>query len=252
MHQLTRIRFSKIADGTLSALQCIGNPRQLTLAYLVYDDDLRDGYKSIPPLLIASAVFPNLHTLMLWNFTPPHPDDTIALPLLPSIHYLRLSQSSVPALDIIQLCQNLRTLIFSIHREEGDIVASYGPRWRPLRRLMLASPEMAVCVVDRLDTVRLLQVSGTLRIEATREDGDTTTQFLELLRVASPVALYASVRVETGGFSSPFWKDIQSCAPRLRSLELQLDYSAVRRDGDGDDWLVRLISRFSSLRDSVS
>ena len=177
---------------------------------------------------------------------------TIAIPLLPSIRYLRLSQSSVPALDIIQLCPNLRTLISSIDREESDIVASYGPRWRPLRRLMLASPEMAVCVVDHLDTVRLLQVSGTLRIEATRGDGGTATQLLGLLRVASPVGLYASVRVETGGFSSPFWKDIRSWAPRLRSLELQLDYSVVRQDEDGDDWLVRLIPPFSSLRDSVS
>ena len=132
------------------------------------------------------------------------------------------------------------------------IVASYGPRWRPLRRLVLVSPEMAVCVVDRLDIVHLLQVSGTLRIEATREDGDAVSQFLELLRVTSPVGLYASVRVEMGGFSSPFWKDVKSCAPRLLSLELKLDYSAVRQDGDDDDWLVRLISPFSSLRDSVS
>ncbi|PIL35282.1 hypothetical protein GSI_02007 [Ganoderma sinense ZZ0214-1] len=121
--------------------------------------------------------------------------------------------------------------------EEGDVVASFGPRWAPLRRLVLASPNMAVCVVDRLSAVRLLQVSGMLGFDDTPEDGHPVFQFLELLRVASPIGLYASLRIERGGFSGPFWKDVRACAPRLRSLELKLSYSAVRGNGDGDDWL---------------
>nr|VWO99948.1 Endochitinase 2 (EC (Chitinase 2) [Ganoderma boninense] len=200
MNQLAHVRLAMIGDGTLDALQHLQNPKRLTLSYHTPHDDPLDEPKSLPPLLTALAAFPNLHTLKLWNFTPPHPDDAVALPQLPSINYLRLSQSSVPALDMVQLCPNLSTLVFSVEREEGD-------------------------------------VSGTLGIEDTREDGDAASQFLELLRVASPVGLYASLRVETGGFSARFWKDVCACAPRLRSLELKLSYSAVRRDGDGDDWL---------------
>ncbi|KAM5539232.1 hypothetical protein V8D89_007105 [Ganoderma adspersum] len=242
MNQLAHVRLAMVGDGTLDALQHLRNPKRLTLSYHTPYDDPLDEPKTLPPLLTALAAFLNLHTLKLWNFTPPHPDDAVALPLLPSVRYLRLSQSSVPALDMVQLCPNLSTLVFSVDSEEGDVVASFGPRWPPLRRLMLASPEAAVCVVDRLSAVRLLQVSGTLRIVDTREDGDAVSQFLELLRVASPIGLYASLRVETGGFSAPFWKDVRACAPRLRSLELQLSYSAVRRDGDGDDWLARLLA----------
>ena len=91
MHQLTQIRFSKIADGTLNALQGVGDPRRLALAYLVYDDDPHDGYRSIPLLLIALSVFPNPHTLMLWNFTPSqslssHPSAICVYPNHPSQH----------------------------------------------------------------------------------------------------------------------------------------------------------------------
>ena len=242
MHQLAHVRLAMVGDGTLDALQHLRSPKRLTLSYHTPYDDPLDEPKTLPPLLKVLASFPNLDALKLWNFTPPHPDDVVALPPLPSVRYLRLSQSSIPALDMVQLCPDLSTLVFSVDREEGDVVASFGPRWHPLRRLMLASPDMAVCVIDRLSTVRLLQVSGTLNIEDTREDGDAVSQFLELLRVASPVSLYASLRVETGGFSAPFWREVRGCAPRLSSLELQLSYSAVRQDGDGDDWLVRSVS----------
>ncbi|PIL35288.1 hypothetical protein GSI_02013 [Ganoderma sinense ZZ0214-1] len=242
MNQLAHVRLAMIGDGTLDALQHLQNPKRLTLSYHTPHDDPLDESKTLPPLLTALAAFPNLHTLKLWNFTPAHPDDAVALPLLPSIRYLRLSQSSVPALDIVQLCPHLSTLVFSVDREEGDVVASFGPRWAPLRRLMLTCPEMVVCVVDRLSAVRVLQVSGTLGIDDAPEDGHPVFQFLELLRVASPVSLYASLRVKTGGFSGPFWKDVRASAPRLRSLELKLSYSAVRRDGEGDDWLARLLA----------
>ncbi len=245
MNQLVHVRLAMIGDGTLDALQHLRNPKRLTLSYHTPYDDPLDEPKTLPPLLAALASFTNLHTLKLWNFTPPHPDDAVALPLLPSVRYLRLSESSVPALDMVQLCPNLCTLVFSVDSDEGDVVASYGPRWRPLRRLMLASPEVAVCVVDRLSTVHLLQVSGTLWIKdnSPPEDGDALSQFLELLRVASPVGLYASMWLDVDGFSSPFWKDVQSCAPRLRSLELQLHYSVVLGgEDDDDDWLVRCVA----------
>ena len=241
MHQLAHVRLAMVGDGTLDALQHLRSPKRLTLSYHTPYDDPLDEPKTLPLLLKVLASFPNLHTLKLWNFTPPHPDNTVTLPLLPSVRYLRLSQSSVPALDMVQLCPNLYTLVFSVDGEEGDVVASFGPRWPPLRRVMISSPHAAVCVVDRLSAVRLLQVSGTLSVEDTRESGDAVSQFLELLRVASPVSLYVSLRVETDRFSAPFWKDVRRCAPKLRSLELQLSYSAVRQDGDGDDWLVRCV-----------
>ena len=94
MQRLAQIRFSKVANDTLNALQRIGNPRRLTLAYLVYDDDLGDGYKSIPPLLIALSVFPNLRTLVLRNFQPWDLKDSPPFPPLPSVRYLLLSRVS--------------------------------------------------------------------------------------------------------------------------------------------------------------
>ncbi|KAI1797107.1 hypothetical protein LXA43DRAFT_1147952 [Ganoderma leucocontextum] len=239
MHQLAHIRLAMVGDGTLDTLHSLRNPKRLTLSYHTYDDDPLDEPKTLPPLLTALASFPNLHTVKLWNFTPPHPDDSTTLPPLPSVRYLRLSQSSVPALEMVQLCPNLSTLVFSVDSDAGDVVASYGPRWRPLRRLMLAAPEVGVCVVDRVNMVRVLHVSGALELSGftPRVDGDDISQFLELLRVASPVGLYAALRVEMDGFSSTFWKDIPTSAPRLRSLEIKLLYNTLQ-SGEDDNWLA--------------
>ena len=103
---------------------------------------------------------------------------------------------------------------------------------------MLASPEEAVCVVDRVSTVDLLQISGALELVAfgTPEREDAVSLFLELLRTASPIGLYSSVRIGLGGFSSMFWKEISAHAPRLRSLELKM-YHYITRSGDHEDWV---------------
>ena len=82
MDQLAHIRLAMIGDGTLDALQHLRNPKRLTLSYHTPDDDPLDEPKTLLPLLTALASFPSLHTLKLWNFTPPHPEDTITLPLL--------------------------------------------------------------------------------------------------------------------------------------------------------------------------
>ncbi|TBU65219.1 hypothetical protein BD310DRAFT_972660 [Dichomitus squalens] len=240
MHRLAHVRLSMVGDGTLDSLRYLANPKRLTLSYHTEYDDPLDEPKTLPPLVQVLARFDNLHTVKLWNFTPPH-TESAALPYLPSVRYLRLSQSSVPALSMVELCPNLSTLVFSVDSDFGDVVASSGPRWRPLRRLMLATPEEAVCVVDRVKTVDLLQIAGALELVgfSAPEDGDAVSQFLELLRTASPISLYVSVRVGMGGFSSSFWKDIAAYAPRLRSMELKL-YHFLSQSGEDGDWLTRL------------
>ena len=223
MHRLTQIRFSKVADNTLNALQRIGNPRRLTLAYLVYDDDLRDGYKSIPPLLTALSVFPNLHTLMLWNFKPWDLDDALPFHPLPSVRYLLLSRASPFAIGIVEHCPNLSTLVFSGDFDIADDTSSDGPRWRPLRRVMLSEHRDGSCVFDRLNTVSLFQVSGSLDVVSEID----VSFFLHLLRLASPIGLYFGLWIYRcqWALSSAFWKDFPSAVPRLRSLELRLKLS---------------------------
>ncbi|KAI1797108.1 hypothetical protein LXA43DRAFT_1147957 [Ganoderma leucocontextum] len=186
MHRLAQIRFSKVADGSLNVLQRIGNPKRLTLAYLVYENDLRDGCRSLPPLLATLASFPNLHTVMLWKFKPWDPEDSAPLPPLPSVRYLLLSQASVQALDMVERCPNLSTLVFSVDVDIADDTTNAGLSWRPLRRVMLASRREGVYVRDHLSTVSLLQVSGKLGLSWEPE----VSGFLDLLRIASPIGLY--------------------------------------------------------------
>ena len=237
MQRLTQIKLSKVEDDAVDALQRIGNPKRLTLAYLVYDVEYEDGGHTIPRLMTALALFPNLHTLLLWEFHPYYLDDkTPSFPPLPTVRYLLLSWAAPSAISIIEHCPNLSTLVFSGDFDMADDTES-GPRWRPLRRVMLATDQDGACVVDRLGPVSLLQVSGGLLVESETSN----SCFLRLLRLASPVGLYFGLNVHQCQWALPssFWKDFPSAVPALRSLELKLNWSIPQWSGEDYDQMVR-------------
>ena len=189
--------------------------------------------------MTALALFPNLHTLLLWEFHPYYLDDEAAsFPPLPAIRYLLLSWATPSAVSIIEYCPNLSTLVFSGDFDFTDDTESVGPRWPPLRRVMLATPRDGSCVVDRLGPVSLLQVSEGLEVESETSN----SCFLRLLRLASPVGLYFGLNVHQCHWALPslFWKDFPSSVPALRSLELKLDWSIPQWSGEDYDQMVRL------------
>ncbi|KAH9885767.1 hypothetical protein C8Q73DRAFT_294489 [Cubamyces lactineus] len=234
MTNLQHLRLSVLGDTALSPLQSSqADITRLTLSYHTEDDyPLPDEPITMPALLDALAHFRNLRILKLWNFTPSatlsaHYHSGNAPPELPSLTYLRLSESSIPALEMVSLCPSLHTLIFSarinfeaempfppVPSGESDTAL---PGWRPLRRLMLGEHYEVPYVLKRLKRVDLLQIGGKL------SDRDERARFLDLLRVASPIELYSSL--VPSHFPAAFWSDVARAAPRLRVLELKVDVS---------------------------
>ncbi|KAI0707030.1 hypothetical protein C8Q76DRAFT_800398 [Earliella scabrosa] len=253
---LINIRLSTLGDDAITdVLQHMKGDaiERLTLSYHVYDDfPLPEQPKSLPPLLSALSSFRNLHTVKLWNFTPAvAPLQTSSYGLLPSIRYLRLSETSAPALHMVEVCPNLSTLIFSIDREESEPTPIVGSRWPALRRLMLTDLNEADCVSSRLGTVDQLQIADTvsLVIPMSFTQESSTTRLLRLLRITSPVSLYLSfLRVADEDRLSfrMFWREAASMISRLRSLELKLarNISEARRDFE---WLRELPDTLSPL-----
>lgn len=245
---LVNLRLSTIGDSTLADVLLHANSNviaRVTLSYHIFDDfPLPAEPKSLPPLLLALAKFQNFHTVKLWNFTPTtHLSSDPPPPALPSIRYLRLSQSSVYALDMVDFCPNLSTLVFSIDDEDADTIQSIGPRWRPLRRLMLGDLNEADCISNRLSTVDQLQLISKISLDTPRSftQESSTTRLLGLLRVTSPISLYLRLiayREENRFAMEMFWKEVPTTAPRLRCLELQLPFSFPPFD-TGFSWLVR-------------
>ncbi|EIW57158.1 uncharacterized protein TRAVEDRAFT_72348 [Trametes versicolor FP-101664 SS1] len=225
MTRLANIRLSTLGDGALSILGSFASDlRRLTLSY--YDDDdypLEGETQTLPPLLSALAPFRHLQIVKLWNFTPSISwGDDFDPPQFPSITYLRLSDCTAPALDMVELCPNLSTLIYSTDFQEF-IVAPVRPRagrpWPPLKRLTLGEHEDIVSVVDRLSHVELLQISGELRVPSSN-DSEDITRFIDLLRVTSLRELYLSVVVPNTPMA--FLHTIPRVAPKLHVLELKV------------------------------
>lgn len=241
MSRLANLRLSSLGDGALPILSsCASDIRRLTLSYYVDDDYPLEGEtKSLPPLLSALASFQHLQIVKLWNFTPAMSwEDDFVPPQFPSITYLRLSESTAPALDMVELCPNLSTLIFSTDSQESTnapVRPRAGRTWPPLQRLMLGEHEDIVSVMDRLSHVELLQISGELRLPS-HADSEDITRFVDLLRVTSPVELYLSVVVPNTPVA--FLHTIPRAAPRLRVLELKV--SVPEPSMDYADWLVSL------------
>ncbi|KAI0351786.1 hypothetical protein OH77DRAFT_1513686 [Trametes cingulata] len=242
MTRLANVRLATLGDGALAALRaCPADVRRLTLSYFVADEyPLPGERKTLPPLLAALAAFPRLRVVKLWNFTPACPDDdgyaAPTPPVFPSVRYLRLSEAAPPALELVGLCPNVSTLIYSrdvqeVPDSDGAAAPRAGPAWPPLERLMLGEHEDAADVLGRLSRVERLHVSGELRVPT--HDGEELERFLALLRVTSPVELYLSVLVRATPMT--FWGEVVGSAPRLRVLELKVSIPAPSLQYDG--WL---------------
>ncbi|KAI0364468.1 hypothetical protein BV20DRAFT_1125590 [Pilatotrama ljubarskyi] len=222
---------------------------QLSLDYFSDGDyPLPNETKTLPALLTALARFRNLGDLELWTFTPlmSYPSYDFAPPQFPSVTHLRLSDSSPPALDIVGLCPNISTLVYRRDRDRpgdpfGSLVPRAGPRWPPLKRLLLGEHGDAADVLGRLSRVERLHITGQLRV--LRDDDQDLVHFLELLHIASPVDLYVSVLVQSTPVTC--WSQIARNAPRLRVLEVKIEIPHPWLEHDG--WLDDLPEALRSL-----
>lgn len=156
------------------------------------------------------------------------------LPSLPSIRHLRLHEPTMFALDLVGRCPNLSALIVSFIQktQPRDLPrACGGSQWPSLRRLMVSELQDVRSFSERLRTVGSLQICGMLDC---RSGGDLA--LLEVLRQTSPVGLYVSI--QTSCQEPLFWDAIPSAAPRLRSLELQLQRPSGCSIPEAYSWLV--------------
>ncbi|KAH9847224.1 hypothetical protein C2E23DRAFT_524152 [Lenzites betulinus] len=250
MPRLTKLRLSTLGDYTLEVLRsCSFDLRHLTLSYFIEEDYPLEGEtRTLPALLSTLALYRNLHIVKLWNFTPHtcFSEDFIP-PQLPSITYLRLSESTPPALNMVELCPNLNTLIYSEDPQAFDFADELnlrhlsGKPWPDLRRLMLGEHDEIPSVRRRLARVEQLHIGGVL--SNSEADAPDVARFFALLRQTSPVELYLSVRVR----HSPilFLSHIPPLAPRLRVLELKVSIPSPSLDYDG--WLDNIPQALSDL-----
>ncbi|RDX56957.1 hypothetical protein OH76DRAFT_1476452 [Lentinus brumalis] len=165
------------------------------------------------------------------------------LPSLPSIRHLRLHEPTMFALDLVGRCPNLSALIVSFIQktQPRDLPgACGGSQWPSLRRLMVSELQDVRSFSERLRTVGSLQICGMLDC---RSGGDLA--LLEVLRQTSPVGLYVSI--QTSCQEPLFWDAIPSAAPRLRSLELQLQRLSGCSIPEAYSWLSKLPAALSSI-----
>ncbi|KAI0715765.1 hypothetical protein C8T65DRAFT_828540 [Cerioporus squamosus] len=149
---LVNLRLLTVSDSSLSVFESFRSDRLacLTLYYYVLDDfPLENGSKTLPPLILLLSSLHHLRIVELWSFDSTAESPSLAraeAPAIPTpsqsfplIRYLRLSQSSVPALDLVELCPALSTLIVSFSWYAEPLALRAGPQWPPLRRLMVAN-----------------------------------------------------------------------------------------------------------------
>ncbi|RPD53122.1 hypothetical protein L227DRAFT_617256 [Lentinus tigrinus ALCF2SS1-6] len=260
LYSLVNVRLFTVADSTLAVFDPSRNHHiaRLTLSYHLEEDfPVENGTKSLQPLISLLSSCHHLHTVKLWNFTPKtglSRDDTLPMPSFPSIRYLRVCAASEPALDLVELCPNLSTLVVSFD-EGSDIerIVREGSKWPALRRLMVLQYEDVLSFHERLNSVNQLQISGSLHFDP---DGilpvDSLHHFLAFLRNTSPVGLFMCMHgcMETDG-QKALWNDFPRVVPRLRSLELQL-HPPLMAESDNDNldyysWLDKLTVALPSL-----
>ncbi|KAI0649561.1 hypothetical protein C8Q79DRAFT_903751 [Trametes meyenii] len=236
MDQLVYAEFATVADGTFARLPQLGKAlRCLRLSYVWDEDDaldvLEDETKTLPPLVAALTPLYRLHTLDLWNFTPPLGGASAAVARLPSIRELRLTTASVGALELVGMCPGLTSLDFSLGSGEVEGRMAPGPRWPPLRSLRLAKYREISCVVDQVSKADRLEISENVVIRTGR--GDEVGALFPLLAAASPVSL--SLVVTVGSVPMEFFAHVPPLTPLLQSLELSL--SLTELTAENEHWL---------------
>lgn len=255
---LTSVRLDTVGDMMVTTL-VPRLPRALRVLELVYHTYIADPVLLIPnepstfrPLLDTLAAFPMLHTFRLRNledavsfrdlgraYVPPH---------LPAVRSLVLEKVHPAALDIVQLCPNLKYLEIQLWRTQdpfAGVVLREGPTWPPLRSLD---------VNDIGDLTHAISVLGRARSLVIRNyvcAGDPANVELALLldvvERTSPTAAFFSL--EVGPQPMSFWGKVAKRAPHLRILELKLSTEALTLNYRG--WLVRLKHLLCRIRTVV-
>ncbi|KAI0351785.1 hypothetical protein OH77DRAFT_1429381 [Trametes cingulata] len=234
MTSLRKLTLRTLGDSTVNLLSaCPSDIRHLGLSYcLPHGSFVQNDSKTFPVLLNALASFRNLRILELWTFSPPESFSTnFTPPHFPSITYLRLSDSSPLALDMVALCPNLSTLIYSGWEVMAASLPRSGLPWPPLKRLLLEEHEYVPDVLGRLSRVERLHIGGQLPVPV--DDDQDMAHLLELVHIASPVELYLCLLVESTPVT--YWSQIAPNAPRLRVVEVKVEIPSPELQYDG--WL---------------
>ncbi|TFK82423.1 hypothetical protein K466DRAFT_556600 [Polyporus arcularius HHB13444] len=251
---LVKLRLYTIADSSLSVFDSFRSDRlaSLTLSYHVSTDyPLRNHTKTLPPLVSALSSLHHLRTVELIYFHPPtgltHATSrTSPAPSFPSIQCLRMSDTSLPALYLVEYCPNLSTLEAFPDPTIGELDGE-GPKWPPLHRLMVWDLDGALSFSKRLRTADQFQIPGPVRLSDSDVPIEASPEqhLLDLLRTTSPIGLY--MRITTSCQEKMFWGSrLLLAAPRLRSLEINLE-GKMPEETEDYSWLSALPTALMSL-----
>ncbi|KAM5539213.1 hypothetical protein V8D89_007086 [Ganoderma adspersum] len=207
-------------------------------------------------LLDIVAAFPRLHTLRLIGFRPW--DSFLApkyarstTPLFPSIRKLLLENATPSSLDLVGLCPNvslvgigIRDLIWDITDDDEFPSPAVGPRWNPLRSIILSSEEGmddAQAVLGSAFHLQIVHpVTCTDRVHyCGSQDALDVTKLLKIVGKVSPIRI--QVPVVVGGEPMCFWERVAELALSLRFLELKITLRELEAQDEDISWLVKLI-----------
>ncbi|KAI0757824.1 hypothetical protein C8Q80DRAFT_123656 [Daedaleopsis nitida] len=276
---LRRLQLVDLFTVNASVLAHIGRPywyKLRALSFTCYGPGLSDweidSAPSIIPILLDTLPrFSHLHTLQIHAISLAADLDAWTelsrpRPLCPSICrlYFTLDISVPPPRAIYYLisqCPNLELLSITPSIIYGPLAhkppeplpsasaASFPVAWPSLRVLDVGIADMyylcfsaphpvQVRPVYRLHTPVPLLVPGSIH-HMSDHPGDQRSMLLDILRSASPV--WAPLWLELGAVPVGFWREVSSCAPRLRYLDLKISLPYPHdapEAGLNDPWLV--------------
>ncbi|KAI0819294.1 hypothetical protein BC628DRAFT_1333382 [Trametes gibbosa] len=225
MERLVDLEFSTLGDGSLARLGRL--PVSLRTLRLTYfwseDDDLEEmgETKTLGALLGVVVPLRNLHTLDLWRFEPePSREAAWAQPRFPNIRDVRLMEASPSALELVELCPGVESVLFDLETDHGlpTHLLRDGPRWAPLRQLIIAGPFHACYLLHRVG-----RAENVVAIDAFSVDHEGVESVLKLISLTQPLRLSLSVCLSPESVPTlGFWRRVAGLAPQLRILEVRV------------------------------
>ncbi|TFK79202.1 hypothetical protein K466DRAFT_668192 [Polyporus arcularius HHB13444] len=267
MRALLRVRFSSIYDATLAKIRLPVTVEHLALSFRATPTAaLERREEALPSLLHVVESLPGLHTLELEHFTPQAPwtpELPAVYPLLPRLRSLRLYHSNIASLSIVHLCPNLSRLFLLLDEQPHSAEYLVGPQWNHLRSLIVGNIIDFVPIhglvsgVDELEILEELYMRDTPRMttESRCDDDDRVDRpwayqpwLTEVLRIAHPARLSASVFVGQGGLA-PLWHHNLNSSLRVRQLDLRINLQKFAQDSDNlqDGWIEQFAEAFRGV-----
>lgn len=255
LRELQEVRFGMVDLPVLSAFRSVSRRlRRVTLHFdplhfpgpwVIAPSPLPEPI-TLPTLLSILSAFPNLRDVTLADFPPPGdgpPYPPIDRPLFPTVLHLRIDKCSLEAVQIIDLCPNLQTLVFHDgFRAFHNLPTPRNP-CPPLRHCVLDSSrailEHITCRITSVDVLELhdrakfaipttLQGSPEIVTHVSpgslNSEGRATLAFIHKVRpIALRIPLVFMQRHVPG---TTVLNNIALAVPQLRALDLELKFFA--------------------------